>query len=187
MQSCSRRSYPGAGRGAEVISVLEIHVHCTQAHDRARNLGGEAERNAFFRLDVQNELVGHEVLNFGVAEQNKRRAAELNHDLRGLNRKMLSGAQVEGNVRPAPVVDGELHGDEGFGAGIGGNVGLVAISGHVMRVFDAGPVLAADGAVKNFLGRDGLDGVQNFGLLVADGVGLEGNRRLHGGEGDRAA
>ena len=44
------------------------------------HLGGEVQRNAFFRLDVQHQLVGHQVLDRGVAEQDKRSAAKLDHD-----------------------------------------------------------------------------------------------------------
>src|SRR5207248_6918280 len=53
-----------ASRGlrAKVVGVFEIHIHRTKPHHRPRYLGGELQGDAFFRLDVQHELVRHEIL-----------------------------------------------------------------------------------------------------------------------------
>src|SRR5690348_18443653 len=106
-------------------------------HDRAGNFGGKLERNSFFRLDVKDELIGHQVLNWRIAEQNEGRPAELNDNLGGLRGEMFSGAEIKGNVGPAPIIYGEFHGYEGFGTGIRRNVRLAAIRGHAMGILVA--------------------------------------------------
>src|SRR5208282_4099189 len=45
-------------------------------------------------------------------------------------------------------------------------------------------VLAAHAAGEHLFVAHGLDGVQNLGLLIAHRVGVERNRRFHGGEAD---
>src|SRR5436305_47353 len=47
----------GTGLSTEIISVLEIHVHCTQSHDRAGNFRCELQRNSLLGLDMKDELV----------------------------------------------------------------------------------------------------------------------------------
>jgi len=60
----------------------------------------------------------------------------------------------------------------------------VAIGGDTLAIHHAVAVLSADGFAQDILIAEGLDGVQNFCLLIADRIGVEGNRRLHGGEAD---
>ena len=91
----------GAGLLAEIVGILEVHVDRAQAHDWARGLGAEAQRNAFFRLDVEHQLVRRQLFDRRIAEQDERRAAELNHDVRVARRQALAGAEVERNVRPS--------------------------------------------------------------------------------------
>src|SRR4029077_21040149 len=95
----------------------------------------------------------------------------------------LAGAEVEGNAGPAPVVYEKFQGDEGFGVGLGIDVGFVAVASELLAVHFARAVLAANRVGEDFLGSEGLNGVQDFGLLVADFVGVEGDGRLHGGHG----
>ena len=85
----------------------------------------------------------------------------------------LAGAEVKGNVGPAPVIDQQLHGDEGFGLGIRRNARLRAIGGHAFSAADALAILAADRPGQHVFRTHGLDGMQDLALLVADGVGLE--------------
>src|SRR5579872_6841320 len=71
----------GARRGAEIIGVREIHIHVTETHDRPGHLRAEAERDAFLRLDVKNQHVRRQAFDGSIAEQHKRRTAELDRDL----------------------------------------------------------------------------------------------------------
>ena len=114
----------GAGMLAKIFLILKVHVHRPQPHHRTGNLGRELQRDAFLRLDVQDQLVGHQVFDRRIAEEHERRTSELYHDMSVAHRHALARAQEEGNVGPAPVVDGKLHRDEGFGAGVRGNIGL---------------------------------------------------------------
>ena len=97
----------------------------------------------------------------------------------------LASAHVKRNVRPAPVVDLQLHGDKGFGLRVGRDVWARSDSRErACPIVRAVAILAADGAAEHIFGAKRLDGVQDLGLLIAHGVGLERDRRLHGGEAD---
>jgi len=174
----------GAGLLAKVFLILKIHVDGAEAHDRSGNLSRELQRNSFFRLNVQHQLVGHEVLDGRVAEQHKRRPPELYHDVSIAHRHPFTGAQIKGNVGPAPVVDQQLHGDKCFSARIGRNIRFGTVGWNALAVLSAFAVLAAYGAAEYFFVAHGLNGVQDFCLLVAHRVGVERNRRFHGGERD---
>ena len=119
------------------------------------------------------------LLDWSVTEQYERRLAELNHDMGGLSSQPFSGAKVKGNARPTPVIDDQLHSHESFGLGLRINLGLVAIGGNTFAVHDAFAVLPADGFAQNFFRRERLNSMQDLGLLVAYGVGLERDRRFH--------
>src|SRR5438876_5615871 len=93
------------GPSAEIISVLEIHVHCTQPHDRTGDFRRELQRNSLLGLDMKDELVGQKVLDWCIAEENKGRASELDHDLCALRCETLASPQIERNVGPAPIID----------------------------------------------------------------------------------
>ena len=81
---------------------------------------------------MQHQLVGHQIFDRRIAEQYKRRAPELDHDVSILRGQAFSGTQIERNIGPAPVVDLQLHGDESFSFGIGRNIVFFAIAGHVL-------------------------------------------------------
>ncbi len=168
---------------AKIVGVVEIHVHQAQLHQRAGNFRAEAERDAFLGLDVNHQAIGLQISYRGIAEQDKRGAAELDDDFRGAGGQALSRAQIKGNSGPAPIVDLKFKRDVRFGVGVGSDVGLVAVAGHALAVDDAFAVLAADGVSQDVFGHERLDGVQNFGLFVAHFVGVEGNGRLHRGHG----
>ena len=104
----------GAGLAAEIIRVLEIHVDRSQPHRRSGDFGREAQRDPFFRLDVHDQLIGHEVFNRGIAEQDKGSAPKLNDHGGAAAGQSLTGAQVKRHICPSPVVDLQLHGYKGF-------------------------------------------------------------------------
>jgi hypothetical protein len=92
------------------------------------DLGAEAELDAFIGLQMQISRFGSNFIDRGFAKQHEGRALELNHDLGGALRQPLSRAQIERHVRPAPVVDEQLHRDERFGAGIRRHIRLGPIA-----------------------------------------------------------
>src|SRR6185369_3107714 len=116
--------------------------------------------------------------------QHKGRAPKLDDDAGATAGQVFAGAQVEGNVGPAPVINQQLHGDKGFGLGIGRYAGFTAIRRRTFAVHNALAVLAAHGPDKYIFGTHGLDGMQNLGLFVADRIGTEGHGRFHRGEAD---
>jgi hypothetical protein len=104
----------------------------------------------------------------------------LDDDLRDLRGQALAGTQVEGDALPAPVVHEEFQGDVGLCGGFGGHIRLPAVSPDLTAFDRAGTVLAADGELPEPILRDRPDGLEYVGLLVADLVRPERDRRLHG-------
>jgi hypothetical protein len=93
--------------------------------------------------------------------------AEADRDHRGLARHALAGAQVERHPAPAPVVDIELGGDEGFGDGIRLDVFFLLVARHGLAVDHAAGVLRAQRMrVHRALG-DRADRAQHLHLFVA--------------------
>ena len=85
----------------------------------------------------------------------------------------LAGADVKRHVGPAPVVELQLQRHEGFDVRMRIDKLFAAIGGNVLAVDRALAILAAHGARENVLGLHGLNGVQHFRLLVANGIGLK--------------
>ena len=65
-----------------------------------------------------------------------------------------------------------------------GNVRLTAIAGDSLAVDNSFTVLATNHVGQDVFGVDRLNGVQDFGLLVANFVRIEGDGRLHGRHGE---
>src|SRR4029453_5739303 len=55
--------------------------------------------------------------------------------------------------------------------------------GDLLAVDPAGPVLATDHVAVDHLALQAAQGLEHLGLLVADVLGLEAGRRLHGDQG----
>ena len=89
----------------EISAVVEIHVHEAQLHDRTGNFCSKAKGDAFLGLNMDDEAVGFEVLNGGVAEKDERSAAKLDNDFRSALREAFAGTEIERNASPAPIVD----------------------------------------------------------------------------------
>src|ERR1700676_1237383 len=174
----------GAVFGAEIRVVVKIHIDEAETHDGAGNFCAEAERDAFIGLDVDDHAIGFDVFDRGVTEKNKGSAAKLHDDFGGALREALAGAEVEGNARPAPVVDQKFQGNEGLGVGLRIDVGFFAVARELFAVHFTRAVLAANRVGEDFFGAERLDGVKDFGLLVAAFIGVEGDGRLHGGHGE---
>ena len=134
---------------------------------------------------MDDQAIGLQIFHGGIAKEHEGGATKLDDDFRGAAGEAFAGAQVKGNAGPAPVVDLKLEGDKGLGVGFGGDVRLAAIAVHGPALDSAGTVLAADHAGEHVFGVERLDGVENFRLLVANFVGVEGDGRLHGGHGQQ--
>src|SRR6202158_2225600 len=163
----------------EIGGVIEIHIPQAELHDRAGNLCAEAERDAFLGLNMDDEAVGFQISYRRVTGQDEGSPAELDHDLRRASREPLSRAQIERHARPAPVVDLQFQSDKRFRVRIRRDIWFAAIANDALAVHHAGAVLAADHVFQDIFGIERLDGVQDFGLFIADLIGIEGNGRLH--------
>ncbi len=108
-----------------------------------------------------------------------RRALELDPDLGDTLGQALARADVERHVRPAPVVDEQPQRGERLGQRPRRDALLFAITRHVLAEHPALRVLPAHRGTSHLLVEDRPDRAQDLDLLVAHGIGLEGERRLH--------
>src|SRR6185437_447663 len=83
-------------------------------------------------------------------------------------RQALTGADVERDAGPAPVVDQQPERDEGLGQRTGRDVVLLAVAHHLLAEHPALRVLAANGRRRHLAVRDRPDRAQHLDLLIAD-------------------
>src|ERR1700751_210222 len=102
-----------------------------------------------------------------------RRALDLNHDFGGPPVKAFPGTQVEGDARPAPIVDQDLSGDEGLRARGGADTRFGAVSRGCFAVDRTSSVLAAHDRLRDHDEVERADGLQDLELFVADRGGVE--------------
>src|SRR3954452_10737497 len=164
---------------AKTFAIAEIHIHVADAHLWAGTLGAEGNRNAFVRLNVENQPIR---LNIAIAEHDVRRFFKLNHNFRAALLKPLSRPQVKRNVSPAPIVDLQLHGDERCGARFGIDSLLLAVARNGFRVDIPRSILAAHYRLRHHSEVEGPDGLQHLEFLIAQCGGVEGSRRLDGNQ-----
>ena len=112
-------------------------------------------------------------------EQHVRRAPELHAHFTRALRQIFSRAQIKRNVRPAPVVNEQSHGDVSLDGGIGFNLRLVAISGPRLAVHFARGVLAAHDVRVHLARQHRADGLEQFDFFIANGFSLQRYRRFH--------
>ena len=105
---------------------------------------------------------------------------EFDGDLRDAFWETLAGAEVKRNSGPTPVVDLHLHRNIRLTARVGSDPVFVQISRDLLAADFSGGVLAGDCPLtdRRAIGRERL---QDFQLLVADGIGVQFDdlRRQH--------
>src|SRR5437773_11725414 len=149
-------------------SVVEVHVDRADADPLDGDLRPEPERDAFVGLYAQDEGVWFEASKGFAREELVRRYAELDRDLGRLFRQSLSGAQVERNTFPAPVVDPELQSDVGLGPGVGRDARLLAVARRGHAFDEAAGVLPSHGVHRMIVAHDLSKLAHHFDLLVTD-------------------
>src|ERR1043165_7339336 len=108
---------------------------------------------------MKYQLIRHQVLNRRIVEEHEGRAAELDDEMRIRCRQPLAGPEIEGNIGPSPIVDGEFHRHECFSPRIFGYIWFLTVAWNALAVLDAGAVLSADCARQNFFRGERLNGV----------------------------
>src|SRR5215469_9222018 len=134
---------------------------------------------------MNDQPIGFDIFDSGIAEQHKRGTPELDHNFGRTLSQALTGAEVKGNSSPTPIVDEQFQGNEGFGIGVRGHIGLMPIANDTLAIDNAFAVLPADHVLQDILWTQELNSVKNFSLLIADFVGIERNRWLHRGHGEK--
>src|SRR5205823_8653469 len=102
----------GARCVTEIIFVIKVHIDWTNFHCGTGNLCAEAYQDSFVRLNVENKSIRGQSLNGSVSKHDERRALEANCDFRIADSQPFSGAQIERNIRPTPVIDQQFERDE---------------------------------------------------------------------------
>ena len=143
-------------------------------------LGLEAQENPLVGLNAEHQTVGLPVPDRRGRKGLVGHRSELDHHFGNPGRQALSRCAVEGDILPAPVVDEKPDGGKRLDRGIAGHSRLCPVGRHVLALDPAVAVLPADGALVDMIRVNGTDRVEDIGHLVADLVGVEGDRRLHG-------
>src|SRR5262245_38180210 len=128
---------------------------------------------------MDDEAVCARVLDWRSAEELEGRAAELNSDFRDALGEPLARAEVKWNVGPAPIVNAEFERNESFVVRIGRDLRFFPIAGEIFAVDGTRAVLTTNHGLQDGFGRRRCDGVKDFGLFVAHGVGFEGDGWFH--------
>src|SRR5205085_6875567 len=139
----------GIRSGAEVVAVIEIHLHGANAHLCSRHLSAKAHGDAFIGSNVNHKLVGFELAYRSIAEKHEWSALELDCYLSMTRSHTLAGAQVEWHTRPAPVINHYFYRDKSFRPGVRWNAGLRAICRNVLSIDLTFSVLAANSAMQH--------------------------------------
>ena len=129
------------------------------AHLRAGTFGAKGKGDAFIRLNIQHQAVGFDL---AFAKHNMRRAMKLNDNLGAAFRQPFPGAQIKGNARPAPIIDQELHGDEGVRAGMRIDARFLTVSRNGLALDHSRPILPAHHRLRNHSQIERAYGLQNF-------------------------
>src|SRR3984957_2754278 len=95
----------GCGLGLEVVLVKKLHLYAVDPDQRPRDLGVEAQRDPFCRLDADDEIVLSQLLDRGASKHRERGLAEFDRYFGALHGERLAGTQVKGDAGPAPVVN----------------------------------------------------------------------------------
>lgn len=161
----------------EGLAVGEVHRDVPDLHGGARNLGAEADRHALVRLDPDDQGVLPQLLGRARLEREVRGPLEDHRDLGHPAAQALAGPQVEGDARPAAVVDLQADGRVGVGLRLGVDAVLFEVPDDLLAALPRRRVLAAHGVLAQVLGQ--LHGGQHLELLGHQRLGVEGARLLH--------
>ncbi len=168
-------------RTAERGAVPEAHHDRRELHARRRQLGLEADRDAFVGLHVDDEEVGRDRRLADPLEDLQRRPAELDRDFCRALREPLAGTQVERHTGPAPAVELHPQRDERLGRRSRRHPLLLAVRRHLGPGHPAATILRP----HDVLIPERLNRQQRIHLAVADTLGRECNRRLHRDQGQQ--
>ena len=94
----------GCGLGLEVVLVKKLHLYAVDPDQRPRDLGVEAQRDPFCRLDADDEIVLSQLLDRGASKHRERGLAEFDRYFAGDARReetfLQKGSVIVGDVLP---------------------------------------------------------------------------------------
>jgi len=143
-------------------------------------LGIDLEIDADIGLDADHQEVGLLVVLVVGKIEDIRQRLELDDDFGTAAGEALTGADIERGAGPAEIVDTELHRHEGLRRRIFRHIWLFAVGGDFFAIDGAAAVLAKDDIIAQGVVCEGGNRLDDLELFLADGLGGQGNRRLHG-------
>src|SRR5271165_5451994 len=111
----------------EIILVAEIHPHRAEFKPRPWQLCPKLQRDPLVGLDLQDQYVGVQDVDRGIAEQRKRRVFEFYRYLGRAPRHPFAGPQIKRHPGPTPIIDFELQTSKSLGHAARVDTGLLAI------------------------------------------------------------
>ena len=159
------------GVGTELAGVTELHIDGLNGAASGA-FGIEAEVNTLVGLEANMHGVTPEkVSEFGPKESGGWTTKD-DDNFGGASGEGFSGAKIEGDTRPAPVIDLNFESGVGFGGGV--RVDAVALAVAL--------VLGANRAGGNGLEFGRGDGAKNFYFFIVNRLRGEVGGRFHGGD-----
>jgi hypothetical protein len=147
-------------------------------------LDAKMEGNLLPGLNSQKEEVWIQDVT-GMTEESERRLFELDADLGYPFREALPRPDIERHPGPAPVIDMELGGNEGWSIRIFRNIFFFPVTRNRLAPDSSRPVLAPDRESVYILTIHPPDRTEDLNLLIPDIVGRKTHWRLHGNQGDQ--
>src|SRR6185312_6197795 len=95
---------PSIRGGAEIITVIEVHLYSADFHLRARNFRAKTQRNTFVGRDVNDELICIQAVDWSITKQHEWRSLELHCHFGVARGQPFASPHVKGNAGPAPVI-----------------------------------------------------------------------------------
>src|SRR5215467_6037036 len=163
----------------EMLSVVELHCNTVHSDGRARDLGAEPEGHAFFRLHQNSHIIGCQPLNGRIPKESERRLLELNDDFAAPRSERFTGAQIERDSGPTPIVDHQLERNVCFRCGRWCDV-LATTVRYNASTFDCpSTVLSPHDVSPGIISTKRMGSLQDFGLFGSHCLSIKTGRWLH--------
>ena len=132
---------------------------------------------AVFGLQVNDEFV-HAA--GGCLKNGMRCGPKIDFNVAFARCQAFSGSNVEGHAGPPPVGNFSSQCDKSFGAAVGVDTGFFVVARNCLTIQIACTVLTAYNVLIECFCGPWFESSQNFELLIANGIGMCIDGRLHG-------
>ena len=139
--------------------------------------GKQVQFQTVFGLQVNDQLV-HPTA--GCLKNSVRCGAKIDLNVTFARGQTFACANVEGHASPTPIGNFCAQRYKGFGAAVGVDASFLVVAIDRLAMHIARAVLAAHYMLAQCFGGPRFEGAQDFEFLIANGVGMRIDGRLHG-------